>query len=255
WLTTAFRCKVDGEALDARTEIQLDRLEVARAGGNDQAKARIGLPLGMIVGLMKDRHGDIRIVLPVSGRLSDPRVDLSEAIWSTVRNVAVKTIRAPVSWMGRVHLDSQSRIERIDVDPIPFAPGQATLTPDTKEQVSGVAAFLNQAPAVRMALTPVVSARDRAALGKKTLDTEIERVARAQKLSPEEAMAGLFKERFPEQPLPSSEEAIADALASNGAAHSDVSDLAARRLEAVRDGIKKAGVDAKRLRDITAPAA
>src|SRR5438309_9139554 len=36
-------------------------------------RSRIGLPLGMIVALMKDRRGDIRLSLPVGGRLSDPR--------------------------------------------------------------------------------------------------------------------------------------------------------------------------------------
>src|SRR5262249_59075333 len=106
------------------------------------------------------------------GKLSDPRFDLSEAIWSTIRNVAVETITAPVSGIGRVRVDSDSRIERIDVDPIPFAPGQAALSPEAQEQVTRVAAFLNQTPEMRMGLTPIVSAKDRAALRRRTLDVE-----------------------------------------------------------------------------------
>jgi len=255
WLTTAFRCRIDGDALDARTEIKLNRLQVARAGSHDQAQARIGLPLGMIVALMKDSHGDIRVTVPVGGRLSDPRFDVSEAIWSTVRNVAVKTITAPLSWIGRVQLDSDSRIQQIDVDPIPFAPGHATLTPEAQEQVARVAAFLAQTPEMRMALTPVVSSRDRAALRQKTVDAEISRVARDEKLSPEAATARLFKERLPQQPLPESAEAMRSALADNGGATpAELSDLATRRLEVVRDGIKKAGIHAKRLREVMAPA-
>ena len=207
WLTTTIRCRIDGDALDARTEIQVSRLQLARAdaGAGDQAQARVGLPLGMLVALMKDSRGDIRVTLPVSGRLSDPRFDFSEAIWSTIRNIAVKAIAAPVSWIGRVRFSADSRIERIDVDPIPFASGQATLTPEAREQLARVAAFLEQAPDVRMALTPVVSSRDRAAL----------------------AEAG-------------------------GSAAPDLPALAARRLEAVRDGIKKAGVDAARLKEVAA---
>ena len=38
-----------GLNLDAKTEILLSRLQVARASGHDEAQARIGLPLGMIV--------------------------------------------------------------------------------------------------------------------------------------------------------------------------------------------------------------
>jgi hypothetical protein len=253
WLSTTFRCRIDGDALDARTEIKLNRLEVARAGARDEAQARIGLPLGMIVALMKDSRGDIHVTLPVSGRLSDPRFDLSDAIWSTVRNVAIKAITAPVSWIGRVQLDGDSRIQRIDVDPIPFAPGRAALTPEAREQVTRVAAFLEQAPEMRMALTPIVSFRDRAALGQKTLDTEISRVVRDEGLTPAAAAERLFKERFPGEPAPPTAEAMRLALAGNGAvAPSELSDLAARRLEAVREGIKKAGIDAKRLREVTA---
>ena len=44
WLTTTIRCRIDKDALDARTEVQVSRLQVARAGGPDEAKARIGLP-------------------------------------------------------------------------------------------------------------------------------------------------------------------------------------------------------------------
>ena len=256
WLTTAIRCRIDGDVLDARSEVQVSRLQVARAAGEDEAKARIGLPLGMIVSLMKDSRGDIRLALPVGGRLSDPRFDFSEAIWSTIRNVAVKAITAPVSWIGRVRYTDDSRIERIDVDPIPFAPGQATLGPDAREQVSRVAAFLGQAPEARMALTPVVSARDRAALRQGSLDSAIERFARDERLSPDAAAARLFKERFPRDPVPATTEAVRAALAdADRTPAPDLTELAARRLEAVRDGIKKAGIDGGRLREVTASTA
>ena len=211
WLTTSVRCRIDGDALDAKTDILVSQLEVARAADHDEAQARIGLPLGMIVALMKDRRGDIRVSLPVGGRLSDPRFDVSEALWSTVRNVAVKAITAPVSWIGRVQVGPNSRIQRVDVDPIPFAPGSATLAPDAQEQVARLAAFLDQVPAVRLALTPVVSSQDRAALEEKAKEPADGKVREKKKIT-------------------------------------ELADLAARRLEAVRDGIKKSGVDGGRLR-------
>jgi hypothetical protein len=217
WLTTAIHCRLDGDALDAKTDIRLSRLQLVRSSAQDEAQARIGLPLGLIVALMKDSRGDISVSLPVGGRLSDPRFDFREAIWSTIRNVAVKAIAAPVSWIGRLHVGSDSRIERVDVDPIPFPPGKATLLPDAREQVARVAAFLEQVPAVRLALKPVISPRDRAAFGQRALDG-----------STPAALAGNERALAPE-----------------------VADLAARRLAAVRDEIKKAGVDPGRLSDVT----
>jgi hypothetical protein len=137
---------------------------VARVSGSDEAQARIGLPLGTIVALMKDRHGDIRVSLPVDGRLNDPHFDMRNALWSTLRNVAVKTVTAPLSWIGRVRTGSDSMIQQVDVNPVPFQPGSAVLAPEAHEQVTRLAKFLEQVPDVRLALTPVVSAADRAAL-------------------------------------------------------------------------------------------
>lgn len=195
-LTTSLHCRIDRDALDAKTDILVRRLEVARAPGADGAQARVGLPLGTIVALMKDRRGDIHVAVPVGGRLSDPRFDVSEAIWSTVRNVAVKTITAPLSWIGRVETGADSRIQQVDVAPVRFEPGSATLTADGQDQLARLAAFLDQVPDIRLALTPVLSTGDRAA----------------------------------------------------GDARTALSSLAARRLDAVREGIKKAGGDQDRLK-------
>src|SRR5581483_1597505 len=141
-LSTALRCRIDGDALDAMARIRLSGLEVARPTSHDEAQARLGLPLGLIVALMKDRHGAIDLSLPVGGRLSDPRFALGEVIWSTVRNVAVKAVTLPVSWIGRIHLGSDSRIQRIDLDPVRFEPGTAVPTPEGREQLTRLAAFL-----------------------------------------------------------------------------------------------------------------
>src|SRR5262249_22983036 len=149
----------------------------------DEAQARIGLPLGMIVALMKDRQGDIHISLPVGGKLHDPRFDFSEAIWSTVRNVAVKAIMAPVSWIGRVRVSPDSRIQRIDINPIPFETGTAKPTAEGQEQVTRLTAFMNQMPEVGLTLTPVVSSRDLAKLKQPALDAAIARLARESRLS------------------------------------------------------------------------
>jgi hypothetical protein len=82
----------------------------------------------------------------------------------------------------------------------------------------------------------------------------VSRVARDEKLSPEAAAARLFKERFPQKTLPDSVEAMLSALAAETAPSGEVKDLAADRLKVVRDRIKKAGIDGKRLKDDAAPA-
>jgi len=247
WLTTSLHCRIEGDTLDAKTDIRVSRLELARAT-RDEAEARLGLPLGLIVALMKDSKGDIHVSLPVGGRLSDPRFDFTEAIWSTVRNVAINAITAPVSWIGRIEFSPDSRIERIEVDPIRFRPGTASLTPDGQEQVARVAAFLEQVPAVRMALTPVVSSRDVAELKRLALGADIDGAAREARTSPDAAAARLFEQRFPRRPLPDTPEAIRAALMEGEPIpETAAAGLAAQRMETVRARVKQAGIDPARL--------
>ncbi|PYN37887.1 MAG: hypothetical protein DME01_02745 [Candidatus Rokuibacteriota bacterium] len=247
-LTTNIQCRIDGDNLQAKADVLVSRLQLARAGGHDEAQARIGLPLGMIASLMKDRHGDIHLALPVGGRVRDPRFDFKELIWSTLRHVALNAITAPVSLIGRVKSTADSRIERIEIDPIRFEPSTSTPTPEGQEQLTRLVAFLDQMPETRLTASAVVSRRDLAAMKQPNLDAAISRAALEGRISPEAAAARLFQERFPGQPLPETPDAIRAALLEGETLPADaVSTLADKRLELVRTTIKKAGIDPARL--------
>jgi hypothetical protein len=246
-LTSKLQCRVDGDALSAKTDIRLSRLQLVRAGEHDEAQRRIGLPLGVITSLMKNKQGDINLSLPVGGRLSDPRFDYSEAIWSSVRAVAIHAITLPVSWIGRVRFTKDSRIERIDIDPVTFEAGTPTFTAEGRTQATRLTAFLDELPAVRLAVTPVVSSRDVAELKRRAAETAIDRVARQHQLSRDAAAARLFKERFPDRPAPETREAaLAVLLEEADVAPTEIADLAARRLETVRETLKRAGIPGER---------
>jgi hypothetical protein len=239
---------VDGDALSAKTDIRLSHLQLVRAGEHDEAQKRIGLPLGVITTLMKNKQGDINLSLPVGGRLSDPRFDYSEALWSSIRTVSINAIKLPVSWIGRVRFTRDSRIERIDIDPVTFEAGTPTLTAEGRTQATRLTAFLDELPAVRLAMTPVVSSRDVTELKRRAAEAAIDRVARQHQLAREAAAVRVFKERFPDRPAPATTGAALAALLEEAeVAPQDITDLATRRLEAVRDTVKRAGLPAERL--------
>jgi hypothetical protein len=247
-LTTKVSCRIDGDALSAKTDLRLSRLQLVRASSHDEAQTQIGLPLGLITTLMKDRRGDINLSFPVGGRLSDPRFDLREAIWGAMRTVAVNAITLPVSWIGRVHFTPDSRIESIEVDPIPFEPGTAAPTEEGQARIGRVVAFLEQVPAVKMALTPTISAQDIAALRRRTRDTAIDRLAREERLSHDQAAARLYARQFG-RPAPEQPDATLAALLERVPPPTDdeVRKLTAQRLEAVRATARNAGIDLARL--------
>ncbi|HEY2995782.1 MAG TPA: DUF748 domain-containing protein [Methylomirabilota bacterium] len=233
------RVRVRGDALDARNEVRLVQLRVERAAGDhDEARQRIGLPLGMIVALMKNNRGEITMTLPVGGRLDDPRFEVKEAIWGAVRAIAIKTITLPVSWIGRVHFTRDSKIADITVDPAVFEAGKTAPTAGGREQVGRVVEFLQRMPDSRMVITPVITVGD--------LDALRQEEARA--MIDKDGAPRVFAARFPGREAPASVEAIVAAVAADleppeAAAHK----LAKDRLAAVRTAIKDAGVDPERV--------
>jgi hypothetical protein len=246
-LTTSVRGKVRGDTLDARSDLRLSRLEVVRAAAEDGSTARLGLPLGMVVGLLKDRRGDIALSFPVTGKLNDPKFDFSEAIWAAVRRVAVKAITLPVSWIGKVRVGADSRIEEVRIDPIRFEPGTDALGPEGEEQVARVGSFLRELPEMRLAAQPVVTARDLATIRQRSLDAALQKAARGNG-DADAALAKLFAERFPDQRAPQPVAAMRAALLeSEPVPPSAAADLAEKRLERVRTQVKRLGIDPDRL--------
>jgi Domain of Unknown Function (DUF748) len=249
-LTTKLQCRVEGDALSARTDVRVSRLQLVRASSHDEAQARIGLPLGLITSLMKDRRGDITLSFPVGGRLSDPRFDFRDALWSAVRSVAINAITLPVSWIGRVQFTPDSRIERIQVDPLAFEPGTAQLTAEGEGRMARLAAFLEQLPDVTLALTPVVSPRDAEALRRLRLEAAIDRLARQERLSRDDALARLFAQQLPGRPAPDTPAAtLAMLLDQAPLPIAELPELAAQRLQAVHTAARRVGIEPPRLID------
>jgi Domain of Unknown Function (DUF748) len=246
-VTVRIEGRVRDDALAARADVQLSRLQVVRATASDGAPSSSGLPLNLALALMRDSRGDIRLSFPVGGRLTDPRFDFREAIRSAIRTVAINTITLPVSWIGRLRVSPDSQIERVDVDPIRFPPASAALTADGRAQATRVAAFLGQVGEVRMALTPVVSARDLATLRRQAAEAAIERLAGTARISPDAAAAQLLRERLPGRPVPPEREAMLAALAETEASPAHAPALAQRRLETLRALFKEAGTARARL--------
>jgi hypothetical protein len=248
-LTTRVHYRIEGDRLEATNEIVIGRLELSPAGEGDEVKRRLGLPLGLLVALMKDARGEIRISVPVSGRLGAPEFSFAEAIWTAVRNAVVNILAAPFRLIGKL-FTSGDRIEAVGIDPLRFEPGSAAVGPATAQHLQRVGEFLQTSPYVRLALTPVVTDADLASLKLGAVTARIQRLQRERRIAEFSAAAArAFQERFPGRPAPKSVDEIVTLLRDaepepEGAARA----LAARRLEATREALAGvAGIPAERL--------
>ncbi len=256
-LSTKVHFRIDGDHLEATNEIVVGRLDLVQAGENDEVKRRIGLPLGMLVALMKDVQGEIRVTVPVSGRLGSPEFSLREAIWTAVRNVVTNVLAAPFKLIGRLFTKGDV-IEDVAIDPIRFEPGSSLISPAMEQQLQRVAEFLRTSPYVRLALSPVVSAADVTNLKSQEVTARIQRVQREEQIADFSAAAQrLFRQRFPDRPVPKTAEEIVAALREGepvpeAAAHT----LGMRRVGITREAlIKAASIHAERLQTKENPTA
>ena len=181
-LTTKLEYKIEQDKLDAKNDILVGNLRVAPAKESDEVKKRIGLPLGLVVALLKDGDGNIHVNVPITGTLTDKQFDFSDAIWTAVRNVIVNILKAPFRAIGGL-FTSGDTIDEIKVDPVVFAAGSAVLSPELERQTVRVADFLRRSPYVSLTLASVTSPADVETLKERAV------AARVQKFQQEQGIA------------------------------------------------------------------
>ncbi|MGH7420838.1 MAG: DUF748 domain-containing protein, partial [Candidatus Rokuibacteriota bacterium] len=183
-LTTKLEYKIEEGKLDGKNDILVGNLRVAPSQASDEVKKRIGLPLGLIVALIKDGSGNIHVKVPITGALTDRQFDWSDAIWTAVRNVVVNVLKAPFRAIGGL-FTSGDKIDALEVDPLVFAPGSAVLSPELERQAVRVGDFLRKAPFVGLTLDSVTSPADVEALKERAV------AARLEKFQEEQGIADL----------------------------------------------------------------
>ena len=178
-LTTKLEYKIEGAKLDAKNDILVGNLRVSPSRESDEVKKRIGLPLGLIVALIKDGNGNIHINVPLTGTLTDRQFDFGDAIWTAVRNVIVNILKAPFRAIGGL-FTSGDKIDALRVDPLVFAAGSPVLSPELERQTVRVADFLRKAPFVGLTLSSVTSPADVEVLKERAVNERIEQFQKEQ---------------------------------------------------------------------------
>jgi uncharacterized protein involved in outer membrane biogenesis len=249
-LTARLHYTIEKNQITASNEIIVENLHVAKSRTDDEVQKRIGLPLGMIVALVTDSNNSIRVNLPITGTLQSWSADLSDAIWTVVKNAVVNIVSAPFKAIGRLFTGSGDKIASLAVDPARFAPGSATVAPEAESHLTKVADFLRKSPAVTLTLAPVTTSADGETLRAQELAARLQRVQREAKLKDlDAAVAAEFKRVFPGEPLPkTTDEQVARLRERAEVPPEALEQLARQRVDAVRETLAaKEGIQPSRL--------
>jgi len=209
------RYTLTGTRIEARQDLLVRDLDVVAVDERDEVERRTGLPFGMLISLLKDARDEIRLSLPVSGDISTREFQFQEAVWGAVRSLALRVVALPFSKIGSLFVSHDSKVERVAITPVTFAPGDTALTPAMDAHLRDVAKFLKESPSVGLTVRPIVTQAD--------VDAMRRAAAPADKPAGPGCCAGMV---VPPETL---------------------RDLSARRLDAVREAVARHGGDPARL--------
>ncbi len=140
-LSTRFHYRIVNRELKADHHIVVDQLQW---GGPSGSKHRVGWPIRLATALLKNRAGVIRIDLPVSGSLNDPRFDIWPVVWMMLRHLLEKAALAPFDLIGKLFAGAQK------AQYIVFAPGSAALARGAGASLTALAHALAERPGLQV---------------------------------------------------------------------------------------------------------
>lgn len=164
-LTSVMDIHLRGNELEVTSHVTLSDLQVepVRNSTSRTVQERIGLPLGLLIALLKDDMGRITISFPVSGLLSNPTFDWTNAIWATIRQAVIKLVALPIRSIGQLVMGNQESAS-LRLEPITFDPGSATIRQSMERRLHDLAKLLGSTNGTVLHMTPILSATDLDAL-------------------------------------------------------------------------------------------
>lgn len=140
-MTLNLSYKVDNNELTATNNIFIDQFVLGEKVDNPNA---VSLPLELAVTLLKDSNGDIRINVPISGSLEDPKFSIgaivSDALMTAISKVITSPFRAIASLVG----------SSADLSTIGFEAGSTELGKAQKTKLDELSSALKKRPTLTL---------------------------------------------------------------------------------------------------------
>lgn len=151
-VSVKWKLMMPGDLLHADAAVTLHDFGLGGKESTSGLEEQVGLPMHLIVALLKDLNGNINLQLPVEGRLNEPGFRLGGTVWRAIRDVLVGAVTSPLKLLGALFRKENS-LKDFVLNPIGFEPG--TSHPDAAgiEQLARLKLFLSQRPEVGLRLS------------------------------------------------------------------------------------------------------
>lgn len=140
-LTMNVAYKLNERRLEAQNSILVDQFTF---GEKVESPTATKLPVKLAVSLLKDPDGVIRLDVPVSGSIDDPKFRVGPIVWKILGNVLKKAVLSPFALLGGLGGGS-AELSFVD-----FAPGASTLDAEATKRLDALATALGKRPALKL---------------------------------------------------------------------------------------------------------
>ncbi|MEP7371267.1 MAG: DUF748 domain-containing protein, partial [Nitrosospira sp.] len=162
---------VEKGELRAENNVFLDQLTL---GEKIESPDALSIPINLALALLKNRHGEIDVHLPLSGSINDPQFSIGGLIIKVILNLLTKAVTAPFALLGSVLGDGE------EMSAIDYSSGLAQITPEAEKRLQALSKALTDRPALKLEITGRVDPEHDPEALKRTM---LERKVKAQKLS------------------------------------------------------------------------
>ena len=142
---------INKKKLDAQHRVLVDQFTF---GGKVESPDATKLPVRFAVALLKDRRGQIKLDLPVSGYIDDPEFKLGKIIIKVLINFIVKVTTSPFAALGGLVGDSEQ------LSYIEFESGSFVITEQNIKKVDALITALYDKPALKLDIEGYVDPKE-----------------------------------------------------------------------------------------------
>lgn len=147
---------IDKGKLDSQNVIFLDQFNLGTPVKSPDATS---LPVKLAIALLKDRNGQIKLDIPVSGSLDDPHFSVWGIVGKVIVNLVAKAATSPFALLGAIFGGGE------ELSHIEFGYGSASVTASNQKKIDTLTKALSDRPELKLDIEGHVDPeRDREAL-------------------------------------------------------------------------------------------
>ncbi len=164
-LDADIKASTDNGRLTGQLELTLVQLYIAQPDPNAKLARQADMPIETVLDLLRDSEGRIHLTIPVTGELTNPDFDVSDAVGQAMAGALKSTVLTtlkvafPVAALIGLVIDEAEK-PRLALEPLRFDAGSSQLDGPATELLGTIGGLLRQRPGLKLSVCGTADTHD-----------------------------------------------------------------------------------------------